>query len=204
MADGRGADEIASGLWRWTAPHPAWRAGAEPGSAGDWDQNVGCVLVVDEQSAVFVDPMVPADVEPFWRWCDGAVGSRPVHILTTIRFHGRSRETVAERYGGTVVSSLRSLPRGVEAFPFRAADETMFWLPAYAALVCGDRLIGDDLGGVRLCPETWTGYLKPPLRDADLKALLRPLLELPVQRILLAHGEPVLSGGGASLRRILG
>jgi hypothetical protein len=203
MADGRTAEEIAPGLWRWTAPHPAWRPGAEPGSAGDWDPNVGCVLVVDERSAVFFDPLTPADEESFWRWCDAAVGSRPVHILTTIRFHGRSREAVADRYGGEVVTSLQSLPHGVEAFRFQGADETMFWVPAHSALVVGDRIIGDGAGGVRLCPDSWLNYLTAPLDQAALRTLLRTLLDLPVKRILVSHGEPVVSGGAAALQRIL-
>ena len=29
--------EIATGLWRWTAPHPDWKEGE------GWDQDVGCV-----------------------------------------------------------------------------------------------------------------------------------------------------------------
>jgi hypothetical protein len=202
MAGERAAEELAPGLWRWTARHPAWRPGAEFGSAGDWDPNVGCLLCVDAQSAVFFDPQLPADADAFWRWSDGAVGSRPVRVLTTIRFHGRSREAVAGRYGGEVVTSLRSLPPGVEAFRFRAADETMFWLPGHAALIPGDRIIGDDSGGVRLCPDSWLGYLTGS-DQAGLRALLHPLLDLPVQRILVSHGEPLLTGGAAALQRML-
>ncbi len=198
------AAEVAPGLWRWTAPHPAWRPGAEPGSAGDWDPNVGCVLAIDAAHAVFVDPLLPADETAFWAWSDEAVGSRLVHVLTTIRFHGRSREAVAERYGGEVVTDLRRLPPGVQPFRFRAADETMFWLSGHGALVPGDRIIGDNAGSVRLCPETWTSYLKPPLSQAGLRALLQPLLDVPVQRILVSHGAPLLSEGAAALQRILG
>ena len=36
--------EITPGLYRWTAPHPEWKPGAEPGSPADWDQLVGSVL----------------------------------------------------------------------------------------------------------------------------------------------------------------
>jgi hypothetical protein len=200
-------DVIAAGLWRWTAPHPAWRADAEPGSAGDWDPNVGCVLALVAEHAVFVDPLLPADEAAFWAWCDEAVGDRPVHVLTTIRFHGRSREAFAGRYRGDVVTSLRRLPPGVEARRFRAADETIFWLPAHGALVPGDRIIGADAEGggegVRLCPGSWLTYLKPPLTQPELRALLRPLLDLPVERILVSHGAPVLSGGGAALAALL-
>ena len=66
------------------------------------------MLTVDHDRALFVDPLVPGDEETFWR-CDDTVGSRPVHVLTTIRFHDRSREAVAARYGGEVITSLRIL-----------------------------------------------------------------------------------------------
>jgi hypothetical protein len=92
----------------------------------------------------------------------------------------------------------------VQPFRFREADETMFWLSAHGALVPGDRIIGDDAGGVRLCPDSWVEYLKPPLPQPELRALLRPLLDLPVQRILVSHGAPLLTGGAAALQRILG
>lgn len=214
MTGGGAPEEVARGLWRWTAPHPAWRAGAEPDSPGDWDQNVGCVLcIAGPGDAVFIDALLPGDESAFWSWCDGVVGSRRVHVLTTIRFHGRSREAVTARYGGEPVTSLRTPPPGVEAFRFRDADETMFWLPAHGALVPGDRLIGDRHRGVRLCPDSWLGYLvehqdklqleAPADSQAELQARLRPLLRLPVQRILVSHGAPVLSGGDAALRRIL-
>jgi hypothetical protein len=197
------ADQLAAGLWRWTAPHPDWRPEGEPRAADDWEQDVGCVLAVGADHAVFIDPLLPADHGAFWRWCDGAVGKRSVHVLTTIRFHRRSREAVAERYNGEVVASLRSLPPGVQAFRFRAADETMFWLLEHGALVPGDRILGADPEGVRLCPDSWMTYLTPPLHQAELRALLRPLRELPVRRILVSHGEPLLHGGAEALRRIL-
>jgi hypothetical protein len=210
----RAAEELAPGLWRWTAAHPAWRADAEPDSPHDWVQDVGCVLSTAASGhAVFVDPLLPGGADAFWRWCDDAVGSRHVHVLTTIRFHGRSRQAVAGRYDGEVVTSLRKLPPGVEAFPFRTADETMFWLPAHGALIPGDRIIGNDAGGVRLCPDPWLEYIteyreklelaNPARNQADLRALLRPLLDLPVQCILVTHGEPLLSGGAQALRQVL-
>jgi hypothetical protein len=210
----RAAEELAPGLWRWTAAHPAWHADAEPDSPHDWAQDVGCVLsTAAPDHAVFIDPLLPADTDAFWRWCDGAAGARRVHVLTTIRFHGRSRESVAARFDGEVVARLSNLPPGVEALHFREADETMFWLPAHGALIPGDRIIGDADGGIRLCPDSWLEYLAeyedelrlgtPPRTQADLRALLRPLLDLPVQRILVTHGEPLLSGGAQALRQIL-
>jgi hypothetical protein len=38
---------------------------------------------------------------------------------------------------------------------------------------------------------------------ADLRAALLPLLELPVEMVLVSHGEPVLSDGHTALERAL-
>ena len=37
----------------------------------------------------------------------------------------------------------------------------------------------------------------------DLARALRPALALPIERVLVSHGEPVLSGGRAALARAL-
>jgi len=52
--------EIAPGLWRWTAPHPARRPGAEPDSPADSDELVGCVLYECGDAVVFIDPLLVA------------------------------------------------------------------------------------------------------------------------------------------------
>ncbi len=46
-------------------------------------------------------------------------------------------------------------------------------------------------------------YLKTPITDAQLRAILRPLCDLPVERVLVSHGAPVLSGGAHALRDLL-
>jgi hypothetical protein len=38
---------------------------------------------------------------------------------------------------------------------------------------------------------------------AGLGLLMRPLLELPIERVLVSHGEPVLHDGRAALARAL-
>jgi len=121
-------------------------------------------------------------------------------VLTTLRWHGRSGAEVAARYGGDRGDEP---PPGMEALPFPAAGETMYWIPAARALVPGDRIIGAAGGGLRLCPESWLHYLEPGLTLADLRVLLRPLLELPVEHVLVSHGEPVLHGGGEALASAL-
>ena len=65
--------EIAPGLWRWTAPHPAWRPAAERGSPDDWGEYVGAVLYLGRDAAVFIDPLLPRDEEQFWSWADERV-----------------------------------------------------------------------------------------------------------------------------------
>ena len=93
------------------------------------------------------------------------------------------------------------MPHGVEQRPLRGAGETLFWLPGVATLVAGDRLIGDGEGGVLVCPESWLRGVRAD--RADVAGLLRPLLELPIERVLVSHGEPVLHGGHAALARAI-
>ena len=109
---------------------------------------------------VLVDPQLPPEPEPFWAWADERVRGRPVFVVTTIEWHGRSREAFAARY-----PRAEHAPADVELFAFPPPGETMVWLPAQQALVPGDRLIGASRGGLRLCPESWLRYLpgKPTL-----------------------------------------
>ena len=77
----------------------------------------------------------------------------------------------------------------------------MFWLPEVRTLVPGDRLIGAPGGALRMCPESWLGGL--PIGIAELREALLPLLDLPVERVLVSHGEPLLEGGREAVRRAL-
>ena len=56
-------------------------------------------------------------------------------------------------------------------------------------------------GGLRVCPQPWLGYLPGGLTVAELRDRLRPLLDLPVELVLVSHGEPVLAAGGRGARR---
>jgi hypothetical protein len=197
------ASEIAAGLWRWTAPHPDWRPVAQPGSAAYWERDVGSVLYEGPEAAVFFDPLLPADAEPFWEWADARTADRPVAVLTTLKWHRRSRAAFVERYGASTSRARGSLPAGVESFVARGMGETMFWLPEHRALIPGDRLLGGLSGGLRVCPASWMTYLGAKLGTGELKASLRPLLDFPVQRVLVSHGEPVLRGGRDALAAAL-
>ncbi len=193
-------EELAPGLHRWTARHPAWEPGVEPGSPDDWPPDVGCVVYRAPDELVLVDPLVDR-----WGPLDALVEGhgRPVIVLTTMRFHGRSRDEVAERYGAELRSHTEAPPAGVRRLPIEGMDETMVYLEAPRALIPGDRLIGDGAGGLRPCPATWLRYLPGPPGEAALRAALAPLLELPVESALVSHGEPVLRDGAAALRAAL-
>ena len=99
---------------------------------------------------------------------------RRVAILTTLEFHRRSRDELAERYGASTSRARKTLPEGVETIAIAGAGETMVWLPEPRALIPGDRLLGDDAGGLRLCPDSWLRYLPSGMGQAELRDALAP------------------------------
>jgi hypothetical protein len=184
--------EVATGLWWWTALHPAWTP-ADGGPDG-WEQEVGCVYYEAPGAVVLIDPLVPMeDRDRFYRALDRDVerAGLPVRVLVTVDAHKRSSKELAERYGGTV----GEVPEGV-AVPVAVFDEQVFWIREHGALVVGDLVIGRD-GGLWL-DTPWLGDHAEEGRDA-----LRPLLDLPVERVLTAHGEPVLEGAKEALEEAL-
>jgi hypothetical protein len=198
--------QIDDGLWRWTARHPEWVAGAKPGSAADWPREVGSVAYSAGDVLVLIDALVPEGGEALWAWLDERVAEHRgrVAAVNTIKWHRRSRDAVVRRYGATTSRARSALPDGVVPIPIRGAGETMLWLPRPRALVAGDRLLGGPRAGrLRLCPPSWLAYLDRELRPAGLAEALRPLLELPVERVLVSHGPPVLRHGHAAIERAL-
>lgn len=199
--------EIRPGLYRWTAGHPDWLPGAEPGEPADWPEQVGCIAYETPDALVTIDALVPVgDEAAFWSWLDRLAdrcGGR-VLALTTISFHRRSRDELVDRYGASTSRARANLPPEVVPIPLRGAGETMFWLPQHAALVPGDRILGDESGGLRMCPASWldVGGVGP-IGPEELRNLLLPLLELPIEIVLVSHWEPVLAGGRAELERAL-
>jgi glyoxylase-like metal-dependent hydrolase (beta-lactamase superfamily II) len=196
--------EIRPGLWRWVTFHPEWR------------QDVGSVAYDAADDLVLIDPLLESD-----KALDGLVKrvGKPVSVLVSVYWHTRSADVVARRHGARVLApsggkaavgrraptteSFRigdPLPGGVEAFPTVRGSEVVYWIPEHRAVVPGDVLLGADGGGLRLCPQGWlpSGKTQPQLAQS-----LRPLLDLPVARVLVSHGEPVLRGGRAALDRAL-
>jgi glyoxylase-like metal-dependent hydrolase (beta-lactamase superfamily II) len=215
--------QIAPGLWRWTARHPEWTP--DQGGPEGWEPEVASFYCEADGDALLIDPLVPADNgerERFWRALDRDVGRGAPHVLLTCAWHARSSADVLARYRGVRlwvhaqgVAELRDagivatdpffpgdpLPGGASALDAVVGDgEVLLWLPSHAALVAGDTLLGGGQAGVRLCPDSWLG-------DADAVAVrerLRARLhDLPVERVLVTHGESVLAGGREALDRAL-
>ena len=197
--------ELRPGLFRWTALHPDAEPNPDPGSPADWGPEVGSVAWAGPDALVLVDPLVPAERPELLAELDELVRAhaKPVHILTTLKFHRRSRPQLAERYRASTSRARVTLPEGVETVTIRGAGETLLWLRGPRALVPGDRLLGDDAGGVRLCPDSWLRYLPSGMRRDDLRTALEPLLDLPVELVLVSHGEPMLRDGSAAIARAL-
>jgi glyoxylase-like metal-dependent hydrolase (beta-lactamase superfamily II) len=186
-------EEIATGLWRWTGLHPQWTP--RDGGPDGWEQEVGCVYYEAPTATVLFDPLVPPeDAERFLAALDRDVGrtGQPVRVLLTVESHRRSAGELAARYG----ASIGELPPGVEV-ALSAWDEAIYWIPEHRALVFGDVVLGRN-GGLEL-PRTWIGEE----HYDEVVAALRPLLELPAERALVTHGEPVLAGAREALAAAL-
>jgi len=142
---------------------------------------------------VFIDPLVPEDL---WPELDALVrpSGKPAVVLTTIFFHERDRDAVARRYGARIGGDVA----GVEPFSAARADELVLWLEEPRALVAGDALLGDQAGGLRLTP--WS---RDEAGRERTRAALTRLLDLPVEIVLPAHGNPVLANGRDALARAL-
>jgi glyoxylase-like metal-dependent hydrolase (beta-lactamase superfamily II) len=202
---------IASGLWRWTGFH------------SEWKEDVGCIYYASPEAVILIDPLIPPEAEErFWAALDRDVerAGHDVHVLVSVYWHTRSTREIAKRYRARVWAPSRAraavarragkvtdpfrpgdeLPGGVDARPTARSSEVVYWLPEHAALVPGDVLLGDGAGGIHLCPASW---LPQGVGQAKLRQSLRPLLELPVERVLLSHGTPVLAGARATLARAL-
>ena len=191
--------EIAPGLWHWTAAHEGI------------GMDVSSYYLLAER--VLLDPMVPAEGLE-WFEKHGA----PEHILLTNRHHDRHAWRLREAFG-CVVHCIRNglhelegrgpvesfdfgdeLPGGAVAIEVDAIcpDETALHLPRHRALACADGVVRwsgrDELAFV---PDRYMD--EPEQTKAGLREAYRRLLELDFELLLLAHGEPVTGDGKEAL-----
>jgi hypothetical protein len=185
-------NEIAPGLWHWTALRE---------SIG---HRVSSYYLADERVAV--DPMLPPE-RPEW--------FRPEHAILTCRHHDRE----VWQLGCTVWVMARGahelegrgefrtyewgdeLPGGVVTHEVGALapDETALHIPAHRALAFGDAVIrweADD--PLDFVPDRFMD--DPERAKAGLRAAFERLLELDFDLLLLGHGNPVVGGAKEQLR----
>jgi glyoxylase-like metal-dependent hydrolase (beta-lactamase superfamily II) len=213
--------ELAPGLWRWTATHPEWTE--EQGGPEGWEPEVCSYALVGEDALVLIDPLVPDDEEErFWRALDDDVEQHgPPQIVLTVFYHARSAPTILDRYPGAAVwvpaaaeAQARervevrhvygdgdSLPGGIEGKTTEHRAEALLWIPGHNAIAAGDLLLGTAGGGVRVVPDSW---LRPGVTAGMIREGLRPLVDLPVELLLLTHGAPVLDDARAKLAAAIG
>ena len=174
------------------APHPDW----EPGE--DWPQEVPVVRYETDDEVVLIDPFLPPD---------GAFDphGKPVRVLLTQGAHHRGTADFVEHYGASVWTPPRAvwrkipnpattdeLPRGVEAIELEGEpQQVVFFIREHATLVSGDVLAGTG-GRVRIFLDEADAELLLPSLDA--------LADLPVERVIIPHGDPILSDGASRIR----
>jgi hypothetical protein len=193
--------EIAPGLWHWTVTHPHIHS------------RVSSYYLLPER--VVIDGLIPREG---LEWFEQQ--GPPEHIVMTNRHHDRDAWRIRDAFGASVhcvrngVHEVAGrgpvepfdfgteLPGGIMVYEVDAIcpDETALHIPSRAALACADGVIrsGGD-GPLGFVPD----YLmdEPEQTKEGLRAAYRRLLaELEFELLLLAHGEPVLSGAKDALR----
>jgi glyoxylase-like metal-dependent hydrolase (beta-lactamase superfamily II) len=206
--------ELERGLWHWTSPHPGWESG-EP-----WDQNVSSYAIDDGERLIFFDPLgVPSEIEALaadreplivltapWheRDAESLVERLGAPVYTPLpdtaeelmRAFGLTAEQAGD--GSPDVVWLRAgrgeahwysagdeLPFGIRVFPGHKRNDLVLWIESRRAVLAGDTIA--DLGEGLQINDRW---LTAGVTRESVAQGLRPLLELPVELLLPAHGAP--------------
>lgn len=196
--------EIAPGIWHWTAAHP--RIGIEVSS------------YYLPNARVVIDPLVPAEGLDWF-----AERGAPTDVLLTNRHHYRASGEFARRFGATVRCVREGqhefthgeavepfdfgdeLPGGLVAHRVGAIcpDETALEAPAERALALADGAVRWEPGApLTFVPDRFMD--EPEVTKEGLRAAYRKLAELDFDHLLLAHGEPFAGDGRAALAAFAG
>jgi hypothetical protein len=192
-------EEIAAGLWHWTARHP--KIGLE----------VSSYLVPEH--GLLLDPLVPP--EGFERLEE--LGP-PEEILLTNRHHWRDCGRLIERFGCTVRAPRVGMHefgegRPVEPYDFGETlvagavtvhevgaicpDESAIHIPSVSALAVADGVI--HYGDLAFVPDDLMD--DPEDTKVGLKEAYSALAaELEFDNLLTAHGDPLVGGAREALR----
>lgn len=184
--------DVAPGLWLWRQRHWEWRDG------DDWEPEVSSFVVESDGEVILLDPLAPPPSAD--NVYDRLEAHRPTRIVVLKPDHVRDVDLFVHWYGvpahgpwlywrGDVprveLTQLRAgqtVPGGLHALDDgRGSMETPLYLPGQRALVFADGMTAP--GGVL---RVWWS----PVQDRVISAL-RAMLDLPFDRVLVSHGEPV-------------
>lgn len=174
--------ELRPGLWTWTATHPSWSAQKK------WGPEVRSYAYDAGACFVLFDPISPPTL------LEGLVEAQEISVLLTAEWHRRSTDECVERFGAHVFAPEDDLPADVELRRTYHGQEVAYWIPRHGALVIGDSFLNEN--GFHVQNE----WLPEGMTAAQMREGLRPLLELPVDLVLVTHGAPVLEDGRDALR----
>ena len=205
--------ELRAGLWHWQAPHPEWATGQK------WPQDVSSYAIDDGTRLLLFDPLTVPDellelaaeretaivLTAPWHERDtqSLVERLGVPVFTPppdtaddlIRKYGITREQARDgspdlvwlRAGGGEVhwyAAGDKLPIGIEAFPGREHNDLVLWVESVGAVILGDTIVDFGRG---LDMNEW---LRETVTRESVVEGLRPLLALPIEFVLPAHGRP--------------
>ncbi len=185
--------DLAPGLWIWRHAHPDWTPEA------DWDAPVTSTCVESSGEVAVLDALAPPDgAGDVWARLD----ARPPTLAVVLKpDHVRSVDVIVRRYGARPygpslfwphdlpeselepIEPGTRLPGGLEAlYDGRGRGETPLWLPEQRTIVFADALTAPG-GDLRVWATPW--------HEERALPALRALLELPFERVIVSHGEPV-------------
>ena len=190
-----GADvlDVAPGLWLWRLEHPEW----DPDQG--WGPVVNSTCADSGGEVALLDALAPPEGSEVWERLD----ARPPTIVVVLKpDHVRDVDLFVRRYGAKAygpdvfhrgdvpetelewIGPGSELPGGMVAlYDGRNRNETPLWIPELATLVFADALMTDPDDVLRVCATPW--------HEERVLPALRALLELPFERLIVAHGAPV-------------
>ena len=206
--------KLRAGLWHWQAPHPDWT------SSEYWPREVSSYALDDGVRLLLFDPLaVPDEIlaraaerEPVvvltapWHERDArslvARLGAPVYFpppdtqddlmrkyeVTAEQAEGGSPDLawlLAGEGEGHPYAAGDRLPLGIDAFPGREHNDLVLWVESRRAVVAGDTIA--DFGRGLEIPREW---LREGVTRERVAEGLEPLLALPVEVLLPAHGAP--------------